>query len=113
MKSNYITPMTAEEKKYYAVANHLYNRYELPRRIRKARGLMRFNNLGRFYVLDIYTNTVIISNIDIIKWSSNMILNDHFKKRGIIKQGSRGNMTIYGPTYTEEGQKIDYSGLLQ
>jgi hypothetical protein len=103
--------MTAEEKKYFTIANRLYKKYGLPRRIRKSRGLMRYHNLGRFYVLDIYTNTVIDSHIDIIKWSLNMITNDFVKRMGMVKQVQRGKITIFGPTYTEEGQKIDYSGL--
>jgi hypothetical protein len=111
MKSNYVMPMKAKEKKYYDIANRLYKRNSLPRRIRKSRGLRRFNNLGRFYVLDIYTNTVIDSHIDVFKWSSNMIINDYNKRMGIVKQGSRGHLTIYGSNFTEEGQKIDYSGL--
>lgn len=111
MKSNYSTPMTTKEKKFYAIANRLYKRHELPRRLRKSRGIKRFNNLGRFYVLDIYTNTVIDSHIDVFKWSTNMIVNDYCKRTGIKMQGCRGNMAIYGPSYTKEGQKIDYSGL--
>ena len=103
--------MTAEEKRAYDIANSLYKRHELPHRIQKSRGLMSFNNLGRFYVLDISTNIVIDSHIDILEWSINMIINDYCKRAGITLQGSKDGMAIYGPSYTEEGQKIDCSGL--
>jgi hypothetical protein len=111
MKSNNNTTMTDKEKKYYDITNRLYKRNELPRRIRKSRGLMRYHNLGRFYLLDIYTNTVIDSHIDIFQWSTNMIVNDYCQRTGNIMQGRRGNKVIYGPCFTDEGQKIDYSGL--
>lgn len=61
----YVDPMTMEEKEVYNEINRLLKRKRQDLKLRKSRGILTVSNVGRFYIIDTYTNSLVEHFVDI------------------------------------------------
>ena len=62
---DYNPPMTKEEKLMYQEINRYYYRHNYDERLCKARSLGMCQNVGRFYIVDTLSNTVLALNVNL------------------------------------------------
>lgn len=63
----YNPPMTEEEKWLYQEINRFYVRHDFNEKLCKSRSFGMYQNVGRFYILDTYRNTILSLNVDLEK----------------------------------------------
>jgi hypothetical protein len=64
---DYNPPMTKEEKRLYQEINRFYKANGSTEKLCKSRSLGMYQNVGRFYILDTYRNTVLFLNVNLEK----------------------------------------------